>query len=382
MSSGRRPLVMIVGAFPPSSNEVFGGMVTSCRALVRSSLPQVLDLDLLDSTQISNPPPGFFVRLVLAAHRLGTYLARIHRRRHDAVILFTALGASVVEKGAMAWIARLYGAKALMFPRGGMLIDKCRQSVGTRFWTRFLFSGARMVLCQGPAWQKFAVEVLGFSRENSPVIENWTATQELLAIGHAREGCAVEPSRLLFVGWLDRAKGVMELLSACRQIAATQRISLTFVGEGNMSQAARDYVSDEKMSEIVSFRGWLSAGELHDEYAKADIFVLPSWAEGLPNAMIEAMAAKLAIVVSSVGVVPDVIEHGSNGLLVAPRDVVGLRDALSNLVADIGLRDKLGQAAFESAWKRFGVDRAVAEIVAAVAAATSQEPRLSRSGPD
>src|SRR6476646_2804283 len=110
-TAGRR--VLFVGAFPPPNSSVFGGMVTSCRILLASSFPSRVELDLLDNTQLSNPPPRFVVRLIRAAGKLARFVARFERRRPDVVVLFVAVGASIAEKGCMAWYARLRGVPVI-----------------------------------------------------------------------------------------------------------------------------------------------------------------------------------------------------------------------------------------------------------------------------
>jgi glycosyltransferase involved in cell wall biosynthesis len=361
-----RARVLFVGAFPSAERKVFGGMVTSCRALLGSSLPRRLDLDLLDSTQASHPPPRLHVRLVLAARRFCTFLLRFGRHRPDAVLLFAAVGASVVEKGAMAWYARLRGVPALMFPRGGAMIDACERSAFTRWWVRLAFGGARMVLCQGPTWRSFACDVLGFDSANAPIVPNWTATDEFLAIGRGRSRQTNHVVRLLFVGWLDAEKGITELLMACRTLLADRPLELVLVGEGNMSEKAREFVKAQSLTNAIRFRGWLEGDALRAEYAAADAFVLPSWYEGLPNAMVEAMAAKLAIVVSAVGNIPDVVADGASALLIRPRDADALTTALARVIDDASLRERIAAAAFDIAEERFGVEAAVTKISACV----------------
>jgi glycosyltransferase involved in cell wall biosynthesis len=364
--SVKRPRVLFVGAFPSADREVFGGMVTSCRALLGSSLPRRLDLDLLDSTQISHPPPGLPVRLLLAVRRFASFIARFERRRPDAVLLFTATGASVVEKGAMAWYARLRGVPALMFPRGGELLDTARRSRFARLWMRCAFRGARRVLCQGPAWQAFACEVLGLRIEHAPVVLNWTATEEFLAVGRDRGMRDTTPIKLLFVGWLDQEKGIGELLAACRALAGRLSLKVALVGKGNMSAAARQYVQANRLADVVEFHDWLRGPELVAQYAAADIFVLPSWAEGLPNAMIEAMAARLAVIVSAVGNIPDVLTDERSCLLVSPRDAAGLQRALERVILDRELRERLAAAGHDIAAEKFSVEPAADALVSAI----------------
>lgn len=355
--------VLFVGAFPPPNRTVFGGMVSSCRALLQSSLPQRVNLDLLDTTQISNPPPNFAIRLLLALRRVTRYVWRFERQRPDAVLLFAAVGASLVEKGVMAWYARLRGVPSFLFPRGGGIIDEFEKSRITRWWVTIVFRGARTIFCQSERWHQFAVETLGLRAENAPVIPNWTASPELLAVGRARQPRRGGPVRLLFLGWLDREKGVEELLEACREVAVTHEITLDIAGEGNYSEPARHFVAQHGLCDLVRFNGWLSGQSLAAALATADVFVLPSWAEGLPNAMIEAMAARLAVVVSSVGSVPDVVAHGEHALLVPPRDTAALTAALTRIVEDSMLRHRLAEAGHKLAAECFDVERAVDQMI-------------------
>lgn len=360
-----KPRVMIVGAFPPPGKNVFGGWVTDCAVLMRSSLPERVDVDPFDSTQATNPPPSLPVRALLAVRRTARYLWRVERRRPDAIILFAGIGASLIEKGAMAWYARLRGVPALMFPRGGSIIDACDRSRFTRWWVRLAFGGARKILCQSDRWQRFGIGTLGFRPQDAPPLPNFTASNELLAIGEARVTRDDAP-RLLFVGWLDREKGVQELLDACRAIADTHVFTLRFVGEGNHSDAARRVVAASGLESRVTFSGWLRGAALQEAFASADVFVLPSWEEGLPNAMVEAMATRLAVVVTAVGSIPDVVVHETDALLIPPKDTNSLSAALRRIIEDVPLRRQLADGAFATARRSFGVEPAVGQLVASV----------------
>jgi glycosyltransferase involved in cell wall biosynthesis len=338
-------------------------MVTSCRILLSSSFPSRLDLDLLDSTQISNPPPGFWVRFARAAGRFLKFIGRFERRRPDAVLLFVAVGASIVEKGAMAWYARLRGVPAIMFPRGGSVVDDCRKSALTRTWVKFSFGGARKIVCQSESWQRFATDVLGFARSNVTVVRNWTATPELMDVGAKRVARDDSCVRLLFLGWLEREKGVFELIEAARRLKDDRRFTLDIVGEGNASIEARALVARYNLDEVVRFRGWLRGDQLHQALSGADVLVLPSWAEGLPNAMVEGMAARLAVVVTRVGAVPELIVDRRSGLLIEPRDVDSLVRALGEIIIDGELRARLAQEAYRIAQRDFEVEAAVSRLV-------------------
>jgi glycosyltransferase involved in cell wall biosynthesis len=354
-------------------------MVTDCRILMGSSFSRRVALVLLDSTQMTNPPPGFVVRAARAGLRLLVYVWKFERHRPDAVILFTAVGASVVEKGIMAWYARLRGVAALMFPRGGALMDACRRSGASRAWVRLAFRGARKIVCQGPAWRDFACDLLGFKADDAPIIASWTATDDLLRLGRERRTATRGAVRLLFVGWLNRDKGVRELLEAFLTVAQERSCTLALVGEGDMSKEARGFVKSKQLEHIVTFRGWLDAAALRHEYAAADVFVLPSWAEGLPNAMIEALAAGLAVVVTAVGSIPDVIANERDGLVVPPRDVRALSAALFRVTEDVELRGRLASCGHELAANRFGAESGADALIVLIDSVVGRNTRLANN---
>ncbi|MCI5223606.1 MAG: glycosyltransferase family 1 protein [Candidatus Electrothrix sp. AR4] len=366
--------VLFVGAFPPAGRKVFGGNVTDCKLLLNSSFSKQTKLILLDSTQISNPAPSFPIRLIFAIKRFILYLIKIERHRPDAVLLFMSSGISVFEKGIMAWYAFLRGTPALLFPRGGALIDQCNASFFTRLWVRMVLKGGNKILCQGLTWHKFAVNLMKFSPEHAPIINSWAATPAFLAVGRQRSfERNSKPVRLLFVGRLEKKKGIFELLNSYRHLSKSRAVELIIVGEGNASESARRIVSKYGLDDRVNFCGWLVGSELERVYAEADIFVLPSWAEGLPNVMIEAMAAKLAVVISEVGNIPDVVKDGKEALLVSPRNKTALQLALTKVIDNAKLRRHMGEAAFSLAEELWGVEKAIDALLLAIRLSVKQK---------
>ena len=358
-----KPRVLLVGAFPTYESKIFGGIVTSCKTLLDSSFSNRFDLVLVDSTQISNPPPGFFVRLALAARRILQFVWLLYRSRPDCVLLFASVGGSLLEKGVMAWFSRLLGIPALMFPCGGAVIEQAQNSAFSRVWIRWAFGGTRKVLCQGPTWHRFAVDTLGFFPDDAPTISNWTASERLLAIGRERSKQPVDqPIRLLFLGWLEREKGIFELLEVCARLAPEHSFSVAIAAKGHAESAAKNIVASRGLSDRVQFPGWVQGQDMENILKESDVLVLPSWVEGLPNAMIEAMAAGLAVVVSAVGNVPDVITDGVEALLVPPKDTDALERALVRLFCDAEFRLALAGRGHRFAAETFSVEPAAAKF--------------------
>jgi len=149
-----------------------------------------------------------------------------------------------------------------------------------------------------------------------------------------------DPPHVLYVGRLSAEKGVREL------VAATRGLPLVVAGDGPL----RD--------EVPGALGMVPHDELLRLYERAAVVACPSRREGFGVACLEAMAAGRPVVASSVGGLRDLVVDGVTGLLVPPGDVAALRAALEQLLADAGLRKRLGRAARERVlaeftWKRY-----------------------------
>jgi len=148
-----------------------------------------------------------------------------------------------------------------------------------------------------------------------------------------------------FVGHLVREKGVHDLVDALAQLQDLRPYAL-FAGSGSLSAALEERCMRDGIN--ATFYGLLDQGRLADIYAAADVFALPSYREGLPTVICEAMNVGRAVVATRVGGIPEIVRHGINGFIVEPGDVTQLAVYLRTILADAPLRDR-----FESAARAF-----------------------------
>ena len=357
--------ILIVGSFLSQEKNIYGGIARSCQTMMQSSFPDRFIISFVDSTQISNPPPGIIIRSAMALRRLLVFIGKLVFHRPDCVLLFTSVGASFIEKCVMAWISRLFGCPALIFPRGGELINQAKKSGIRRAAFRMLLKGSRVFLAQGPKWLDFAVNDMCFEPSRVHLISNWTATQRHLSIGSNREFqvCTQRRPRVLFVGWLEEFKGVFELLKVCQKLTDRGiQFELTLAGRGHAELEAKRFVKRNNLEQVVTFTGWADSVVLEQLLTSHDIFILPSWAEGMPNSMIEAMAAGLAVVVTSVGMVTDFLCDEEHALIIPPRDIELLENAVQRVIIDDVLRKNLARKGHQLARKQFSVEPAMEKL--------------------
>jgi glycosyltransferase involved in cell wall biosynthesis len=169
------------------------------------------------------------------------------------------------------------------------------------------------------------------------------------------------------VGRMGREKGCRELFEAARRVRALQP-SVRFVVVGERDEDKADAISAEEVREAgddVIFTGWRK--DIPDLLALMDVFVLPSWREGLPRAAIEAAATGLPLVLTDIRGCREVVRDGCEGFLVPPRDTDALVTAILRLGTDEDRRVEMGKAARARAEERFDERRVVRTVVEASA---------------
>ncbi|MBI5568828.1 MAG: glycosyltransferase [Desulfomonile tiedjei] len=139
---------------------------------------------------------------------------------------------------------------------------------------------------------------------------------------------------IAFVGRLADQKQVDVLLLALAKLIDRNEWEAHVAGDGPLAAQLEELARSQRLTSRVTFHGWLKQEQLLDVLARADIFVLPSSAEGLPLAALQAMAAGLLVVGSDVTGIRDLIDHGKTGYLFPNRDVAALAGLLGDLLSD------------------------------------------------
>jgi glycosyltransferase involved in cell wall biosynthesis len=164
------------------------------------------------------------------------------------------------------------------------------------------------------------------------------------------------PVRLLTVGRLAPVKGQALLLAAVRELRSEGvDVLLTVIGDGPRRDTLEDASRRLEIDEAVEFAGAISQDEIARYYLGADIYVHPSFAEGVPVVIMEAMAHALPVVAAGVMGVRELVHHGENGLVVRPGRKDELVDAVRRLAADPSERARMGQSGRRTVEAEFDV---------------------------
>jgi len=200
-----------------------------------------------------------------------------------------------------------------------------------------LFKKVDVTVALSESWKAFFEQQVG--HKNVKVIENVVTPPIIRPI---KVDCLVH---FLFLGELGRRKGIYDLLhSVADKIDFIKGKAVFHIGGNGEVEKVRQLISELKLEEIVVFEGWVSGDKKIDFLNLADVYILPSYNEGLPISILEAMSYGLPIISTPVGGIPEVVIDNQNGLLVEPGDRNAIGDAIIRMVENTEFRKKAGEA--------------------------------------
>lgn len=172
------------------------------------------------------------------------------------------------------------------------------------------------------------------------------------------------PPRLVSIGRFAEQKGQMILIEALA-VCVNREIRLVLVGDGDMRPALEEAIARHRLQDRVTLTGWLDEDGVRHELALAQALVLPSFAEGLPMVIMEAMAASRPVLTTIIAGSPELVQQGQTGWLVPAGDVKALADAMDACVGtDHGDLERMGRAGRHRVLRRHDIDTEAARLLA------------------
>lgn len=328
--------VLTVGP-APAGPDSRGGMASVIRLLVEDPDPRFAISAVstfTDTRAVARYWTGVRGMVVSAAMILSG--------RADVVHVHLAHGGSVVRKSVPLLAARLRGVPTIVhghsFNFSGWF-DRLPAPV-RRLARSALQSDQWLVLGAGLA-QEYR-RSLALPQEKVQVLYN----PVVIPVAASERVTARRRLTVLSLGRLGQRKGTYDLIEAVALLPGEvrARVRLILAGDGDVAKV-RSMVAARGLDDIIDVVGWVDPATRDGLLGRADIFVLPSYDEGLPMAILEAMAHGVVPLATPVGGIPDAVTDDVDGLLVRPGKPAELAAALQRLTDDAELRGRLGEAA-------------------------------------
>lgn len=357
MNAFHHPVVLLLG---PHRSAV-SGVSTHLNLLMGSALAEEYEVVhfQVGSEGRDEGAIGKALRLLLSPFFLA---ASIVFRHVSIVHINTSLNTRAYWRDiAYLAIAKAFGARVVYQVHGGELPQKF--FAGSRILTGFLrwtlgLPDVVVVLAQVEltAYREF------IPRQDVVVLPNGIDCRPYNAVPTV-ESTPDTPLRLVYIGRVAREKGLYETLQGmrlARELGVDAR--LVIAGAGGEEQRLRRYAQALGIAQRVCFAGPVFGVDKVKLLAGADVMVLPSYSEGLPYALLEAMAAGIPVIATPVGAIPDVVTDGIHGFLVPTRDGKSIAESLAVLAGDRERLSWMSRACRRRIRAAFSIERLAQEF--------------------
>jgi glycosyltransferase involved in cell wall biosynthesis len=289
------------------------------------------------------------LKLLMAARALVLYCYYLIVWRPDILHVHFSARASFFRKAVFVLLARLWGIKIILHCHTSAF-DVFYQEVGTwgKVLIRSVLNQADWIIALSTHWVGILQEMqlrVPISVLSNPVRYHAPSAR----LNHSRQV-------VLTLGRLGKPKGTYDILKAIPHVLKTSPdVEFWLGGDGDLDQV-KSILAAEPWGQHVRLLGWVTGEEKDRVLSSATLFILPSYNEGMPLAVLEAMAYGLPVISTPVGGIPEIIVDGKTGLLVNPGDVQALSDRISLLLRNPDLCQKLGTNARRLVEDKFLVD--------------------------
>lgn len=309
-----------------------GGIVSVLRAY-RDTLPT---FHFISTNSHRGLIPGLlnFARTLVALPFIRIF------RPYTTLDIHGANGKSWARKRLIINLGHILGYKIVFHMHGGEL----RKYVAAKGLEHYMkcFRKCRHVVFLTDAWTKYAQQELGCT--NAVTLMNIVPTPTM-AKQPRTEGA---PISLVYLGYIYKEKGIFDLLDviASNRDRWLGHLTLTIGGQWNEDRVL-NFIKDNDLGGIVKFVGWVSGDDKATILSKTDILILPSYYEGLPISILEAMSYAMPVITTPVGGIPEVVTDGVEGTLFTPGDKAAMTRAIDKYIECPGLIIKQGNAGWE-----------------------------------
>jgi glycosyltransferase involved in cell wall biosynthesis len=288
-----------------------------------------------------NCPPGlramalqaaYFAEAAILARLMKKHsLSHLHNHLSDSSCSVAAIAA---EMGSFTFSFTMHGPAEFYEPKLWWIDQKVERSLFVNCISHFCRSQA-MVFSPVHCWEKLRIVHCGVDPKLFGIRK------------HAGRG-----NKMLFVGRLAAAKGLPILLDA---VAKVEGATLDIAGDGPDREMLEQKAKSLGLSGRVRFLGYQSQPQVRELLSRTDVFVLSSFAEGVPVVLMEAMAAGVPVVATCIAGIPELVQHEQSGLLVSPGDADATSNAVRRLLEDADLRNKFAAAGRDKVEREFNI---------------------------
>lgn len=362
----KRPRVLISGHLPPPMS----GIGTYYQTLLGSSLPNRVNLQFIDTSARRRPGSETGIwsssNLVSAIGDCVRFAREVLVFRPEICHIATSYKLSFLKHSVCVVLAKLLGSKVLLHPHCSFYFLYEKQGKAWQWFVRRIVNLCQGIVVLSNEWTKLQEIVPGCQIYYLP---NAISLSSYIDVGREKlESKAEKPcTQILYLGHLGKEKGSFDLICAAKRVLAQEPgVIFNLVGQEQVIgdlERLNIQVADAGLEQFVHIQPAVTGAEKIELFRSADVFVYPSYHEGMPMAVIEAMACGLPIIATQVGGLPELVCPGSNGLLVTAGRPDQLANAIRQLIVNPQMRYSMQTSSFQLAQENFDIEQLVLRLL-------------------
>lgn len=257
------------------------------------------------------------------------------------VHIHSASKGSFFRKTIFLYISKLFNKKVILHIHGSVFKEFYRDNNYLNFIDKSL-NKADLVVVLSESWYVFFKDIVK-DESKIKIVHNIVENDRF-----EEERIIDYPIKLLFLGEIGDRKGVFDLIEVINDNRETleEKIELTIGGNGEVDKL-EEFIRKHNLNSLIKFKGWIS-GENKRELLKINnVYILPSYNEGLPISILEAMSYKMPIISTSVGGITEIVKDGKNGLIIEPGNKEEIKKSLLFFVNNKDVISEMGKKSLE-----------------------------------
>lgn len=344
--------ILIVG----SSLQDKGGIVT-----VMKNIDSLIDKKSFEINYIPTylSSTNLLIRLFMYFKALISIISFILFRKVDLIHIHMSYKGSFYRKSIIILIGKIFKKPVFVHIHGSKFKDFYNNSnIYLRKYINFILNKADKVIVLSKEWANFFNKIIN-ERNNLIILYNAVKIPSIKKEYNTKS----ESANFIFLGRLGERKGIFDLLEAIRIVKnkTDNQSKFYLAGDGELDKV-KNYIKKYKLKDDIFLLGWVSPDERRNLLLENHALILPSYNEGLPMAILEAMSYGKAIISTPVGGIPEVVKDGENGLLVKPGDIESLANAILLIDRMKDFREEMYKANIRKIKNNFDLNHQVRQL--------------------
>ncbi|WP_165347066.1 glycosyltransferase family 4 protein [Gottfriedia acidiceleris] len=279
---------------------------------------------------------------------LGTDIVHIHTASYGSFTRKSIL-AMICKKINVPYIIHLHGAEFDLF--------YAKSSKKKKINIKNYFNNAAKIVVLGEQWKKVVSEF-------TDNVANITILNNAVPLPKNKKYKTESNSKLVlgFLGEIGVRKGIYDLVNCIDQISIERELILQIAGNGEIDKL-KDHINEKVNSHRFNIIGWINSEEKKKFLNSIDILVLPSYNEGLPMSILEAMSYGKPIISSSVGSISEAVLEGENGFLIEPGEINQLYKSIFEFIEKPYLKEIMGEKSRNIFYERFSLNNHINQLI-------------------